>query len=702
LPIANCQSPIVGRRPAVFDWQSAIGNPKSEIRMIVFDQLKRNDLHLRLITWGVLLGMGILFAGLWWVQIISYRHFSENQKAQSFRTVRIPAIRGKILDRHGAALAENQPSYNVIVYLDELREEFKKEWARSRPRRPAPDLTWSQKALSWIGVRPKQPTRTKLLPARLPLAERLALESQARYRVVSNIAHSVSRWLQVPAEISYEQFARHYSEKLALPLPLLENLNQQQVARLLEGSFNAPGIDLEVQPNRHYPGGNLAAHVLGYLVRDNRSMEGEVADFNFRLSDYRGHVGIELEFDAELRGKAGVKSVLVNSLGYRQSENIWAPAEPGRNVLLTIDAAIQQSAESALQSAMAGGLVRGAAVVMDPHNGDVLAMASSPTFDPNSFIPRIGLEEWKRINDPTLKHQVNRAMQENYAPGSIFKVVTGLAALETPGFDPAQKIFNPGHIRVPGRNRPIDDLADPGDYDFLKAFIKSSNTYFITNGMKAGIESIVRLGQRLHLGERTGLLRVQETPGSFPKLAEVRRGWIAPDTALICIGQGRIDMTPLQVAVMISAIANGGKVLWPRLVQRVEPAEPHRDEPVIEFPPKPPRDELRVSERSLKVTREAMLADVESGGTGKQALVPGMSIGGKTGTAQITDPRGNKVGVTTWFASCAPFENPRWVVVVMVEQGASGGGTCAPVAAQIYRTIQKLELEGRPSVARNN
>jgi len=669
--------------------------------MIVFDQLKKNDPHLRLITWSVLAGMCVLLGGLWWVQIISYRHYSENQKAQSFRTVRIPAIRGKILDRHNLALAENQPSYNVILYLDELREEFKKEWTRSRPRRQVPDQTWMEKTLSWAGVGSKQPPRMKLLPARLPLAQRLALESQSRYRVVSNIAHSVSRMLQVPVTITHEEFAKHYSEKLALPLPLAVNLNQQQVARLLESSFNAPGVDLEVQPNRHYPGGTLAAHLLGFLVRDNRSMEGEVADFNFRLSDYRGLAGIERDFDADLRGKAGAKSVLVNSLGYRQSENVWMPAEPGKNVVLTIDAVIQQAAESALQSAM-GGTVRGAVVVMDPHNGDVLAMASAPTFDPNAFIPYISTEEWRRISDNTLKHQVNRAMQENYAPGSVFKVVTGLAALETSGFDPAQKIYNPGYIRVPGRNRPIDDLAEAGDYDFKKAFIKSSNTYFITNGMKAGIESIIRLGQRLHLGERTGLLSVQETPGTFPKTTDVRRGWIAPDTALICIGQGRIDMTPLQVAVMISAIANGGKVLWPRLVQRVEPAEPHSDEPVIEYPPKPPRGELGVSKRSLDVTRDAMLADVESGGTGKAALVPGMSIGGKTGTAQITDPQGNKVGVTTWFASCAPFENPRWVVVVMVEQGASGGGTCAPVAAQIYRTIQKLELEGRPTVARND
>src|SRR5262249_48075375 len=151
----------------------------------------------------------------------------------------------------------------------------------------------------------------------------------------------------------YADFMKHYTNQLALPMTLVENLTEQQVARFLEAAANHPGVDLEIQPTRYYPAGSLAAHILGYLLPDNRSMEGEVADFNFRLSDYRGRVGIEGDFDAELRGKAGVKSVLVNSLGYRQSENIWLPAEPGKNVVLTIDAAVQQAAEAALQSASA-------------------------------------------------------------------------------------------------------------------------------------------------------------------------------------------------------------------------------------------------------------------------------------------------------------------------------------------------------------
>ena len=147
---------------------------------------------------------------------------------------------------------------------------------------------------------------------------------------------------------------KHYSSQLALPLPVFLNLDENQVARLLESSSTPPGVDLEIQPTRFYPGTNLAAHVLGYLVRDNRSLEGEEADINFRLPDYRGDLGIEREFDAWLRGKAGVKSVLVNSLGYRHSENVWAPADSGKNVTLTIDSEIQRAAESALQEAMTG------------------------------------------------------------------------------------------------------------------------------------------------------------------------------------------------------------------------------------------------------------------------------------------------------------------------------------------------------------
>jgi penicillin-binding protein 2 len=659
--------------------------------MIVFDQLKKNDPHLRTVTWGVLVGLGVLFAGLWWVQVVSHKHYAENQKAQSFRTVRIPAVRGKILDRHSASLAENQPSYNVILYLDELRDQFRAEWARARqPRLVTNSLPFWKR---WVGINP-----VKLEYPRLTRQQRLALERTCRYRVASNAVHQVSLALGQPISLNFADFMHHYTNQLALPLPVCNNLDASGVARLLESRTSPPGIDLEIQPMRYYPSGTLAAHLLGYLQRDNRSMEGEVADFNFRLPDYRGHVGIEGQFDAELRGKAGVKSVLVNSLGYRQTETIWAPAEPGRNVTLTIDAAIQAATEAALQSAFQN--TRGAAIVLDPNNGDVLAMASSPAFDPHAFIRGFNHAEWAQMTDEVMKPLLNRVTQGSYAPGSVFKIVTGLSALDH-GLNPREKLHNPGHIYVAGRNKKIDDLAKAGDYDFKEAFIHSSNTYFISNGIRfGGIEGLMRIAHRLHLGERTDLMPRQESGGNFPYNATMRRGWVDADTAHICIGQGEVSMTPLQIAILTAAIANGGKVIWPRLVERVESVDPTSGEPPILFPHRPPRDELGVSARSLQLTRDAMFADVEEdGGSGKQARTPGFKVCGKTGTAEVTDSHGKLVDRTTWFASFAPYENPRYVIVLMVEGGVFGGSTCAPAVGKIYQAIQKLEQQRRPTVA---
>jgi penicillin-binding protein 2 len=668
--------------------------------MLIFDQLKKSDPQLRTLTIAVLAGMGLLLAGLWFVQVISYRHYAENQKTQSFRTVRIPAIRGKILDRNGVALAENQPSYNLTLYLDELREDFQKEYARIRPRRIVTNSLpfWKR----WAGVNPVQTNLVKLTTG-----EKQTLSWQARYRVVSNITQRLSVALGQPVTIAYTNFLKHYTDQLALPLPLLVNLTEAQIARLQEYASNPRGLDLEVQPMRFYPFGMTAAHVLGVLRRDNSSAVDEDAFFNFRLPDYCGDLGIEYGYDAELRGKAGVKSVLVNSLGYRQSEQVWTPAEPGKNVVLTIDYNIQKAAENALENAMSNRVVRGAVVVMDPNSGDILALASAPSFDPNAYVPRLTPEAARKIYDPIFKPQMNRATQQNYAPGSIFKIVTGAAALER-GLDPNRTYtvqpdpFRPHKGCIYIGRRKIEDTATPGEYNFRRAFIRSSNAYFITNGIhKVGIEGLVELGRRLHLGESWELKTRQETRGYFPSLKRVRTSWFDGDTANICIGQGEISTTPLQMAIMIAAIANGGKVLYPRLVDRIDPQDLH-EQPVV-FQKGRVRDHLGLSPRTLQIIRDAMLADVEDKeeGTGRRAALPGLRICAKTGTAQVTDPSNRVIDHTTWFASYAPYENPRYVVLVMIESGLSGSDTCAPVAKEIYRTIQYEESHRAPALATN-
>jgi penicillin-binding protein 2 len=292
-----------------------------------------------------------------------------------------------------------------------------------------------------------------------------------------------------------------------------------------------------------------------------------------------------------------------------------------------------------------------------------------------------------------MRPQINRATQDNYAPGSIFKTVIGLAALEA-GVDPKAEVNVPPYPGQPRYGvayvgkRKIRDSAGPGAYDFERALSLSSNGYFVSNGLYAGIDRILELGRQLHLGERTGLKTRQETSGIWPDDERLARGWSAGDTANICIGQGKMAVTPLQMAVMTSAIANGGTVLWPRLVKSIMPPEATEPSDAVVTPTARVRDRLSVNPRNLQVVRDAMRADVaDPKGTGRAADISSVNICGKTGTAQITDLSNRVVGHTTWFISFAPHENPRVAAVIMVEGGHSGGDTCAPLARDIYRVI---------------
>jgi len=656
--------------------------------MLIFDQLRKHDPRLRIIALAFVAGFVVLFGGLWWVQIVSSREYKANLEMQSFRTVRIPAVRGKILDRNGEVLAENRPTYNVSLYPEELRKPFETAYSAEVSGARA-DLKQQQTAEEKkLGRKLKKDERKKFLLTR---KDREALRQAAHCQVASNVVAQVSQRLGQPLSLDLPGFLRHCSNSLALPFPIATNLTPLQIARFQEQATTRMGVDIEMQSTRIYPHQATAAHVLGSVKRDLDSVEGEESYFSYRLPGYRGQVGIEAAFDEELRGKAGAKSILVNSVGVRQAENVWSQAEPGTNVILTIDIYLQEAAEHALP--VFGPNTRGAIVLMDVQTGDILAMASSPTVNPNHAVQGYPPGELARRHDPGLRPEINRATQENYAPGSIFKTVVGLACLEA-GLDPNEIIDNPGYIFVGKRH--IKDLAAPGRYNFHTALIHSSNTYFIANGLRYHIENIIRIGHALHLGESTGLRTRQESAGIFPNLKRVSSDWFDGDTANICIGQGKMSVTPLQMAVMTAAIASGGKVLWPRLVDRIEPQIPTGDS--IHFESGRVRDDLGVKAKNLQTVREAMLADVEdAGGTGTAAAVPGMRICAKTGTAQVQDARGNTIADTVWIASFAPYEKPRYALVVMVEverNGGSGGKTCAPIAAKMYKAIQKREQMG--------
>jgi penicillin-binding protein 2 len=662
--------------------------------MLIFDELKKNDQQLRLVAVVLAAGLSILLAGLWWVQIVSARKYESHLQTQSYRTVRIPAVRGKILDRNGCVLAENRPHYNLDLYLDDLRGQFDAASRQMLAKAQADRMQLIAAQEKKLGRSLTKDERKKLA---LTKEERDQLRKQARLGVANNIILQSSERLGQPLTFDGMKFSRHYEAQRALPYPVLKNLGPAQIARFEEKYAGGLGVDLEVQPVRTYPFNTIAGHILGYLQRDDSSAQGEDAFFSYRLPDYRGAVGIEAGFDAELRGRAGAEAVLVNNLGYRQRENVWSSPEPGHDVVLTLDVNIEETAARSLARHV-GADARGAVVAMDVRTGDVLAMVSSPTINPNYFVEGFPSNELARLEDLKSRPRINRATQENYAPGSMFKTVVGLACLEN-GLNPNATIHNPpspenpnhGYIMI-GR-RTIHDLAPPGEYDFRRAIIYSCNTYFITVGLHAGIENVVRMAEKFHFGERTGLPTRQETKGIFPTLKLVQSSdWRDGDSANICIGQGEMAVTPMQMAVAYAAIANGGKVLWPRLVDRIEPQDPVSSDAPTVFPSGVVRDELGVHPRNLKVLHDAMFAEVEEPeGTGHNAMVTGFHICGKTGTAQVMDENNRVVDHTTWFASFAPYENPRYAVVVMVEHGGSGGTTCAPIAHDIYEAILKSE-----------
>ena len=446
-------------------------------------------------------------------------------------------------------------------------------------------------------------------------------------------------------------------------------------------------------------------------------------------------------YDELLRGEAGAKTIRVNNISYRTSEEVEEWPESGYDMELSLDRDIQLAAEAALQAN--GAETRGAVVVMAPRTGDLLALVSLPGFDSNKFISGFSREEIARLNDERLNRWLNRATGSGgvaYPPGSIFKLISAVAYLEEGLIDPVEKIYNPGFFRNQRLypNYSLDDTAPPGDYNFVRAFKRSSNTYFIhfaltpdgrADQWRQGKRILLDWGNRFRLGQKTHANQpgsvgspIRESGGYFPaRDNELKKRnqfgeaipWMAGDVANLCIGQGEITVTPLQMAVMTSAVANGGKLLQPRLVLQVKSRQAF-GQTEDEVMPVKVLDDLQLKPETVALMHKAMLADVADGdGSGRAARVSGMTIGGKTGTAQKKVPTGKydpQSGVRlfrtdhiTWFVSFAPVESPRYAVVVMVESGESGGATCAPIAGRIYRAIRDLERErekGEPSLAK--
>jgi penicillin-binding protein 2 len=438
-------------------------------------------------------------------------------------------------------------------------------------------------------------------------------------------------------------------------------------------------VDVYVQPCRTYPQGTLAAHVLGFTGVAELSADGD-EPFHYYLPEIGGKAGVECRMNDALSGRAGGSLICVDAAGFKHAEISRREAVPGRDVILSIDARIQQLTEQVLADKP------GAVVVMNPMNGDVLAMASWPAFNPNDFTPFIPTALWNRLSEDPLRPMLNRAAAGLYPPGSLFKPLVAIAALENGRATPETWFDCPGYFSIGGTQLKCWNLNGHGSLALRKAIEQSCNTYFAALGLQCGYDIIRHTAEAAGLGSRTGIALDYEARGLLPsrewKRQRLGDAWRDGDTCNVSVGQGPVIVTPLQMAVVLSAVANGGHVYRPRLVLETRRREGSDFQPV----PSEEVNNLHWSEATLTAVRNGMHDAVEApSGTGAAAHVPGVRMAGKTGTAEYGPKEEDKR--RGWMMVYAPFDNPRYAVVAVLDDAVSGGGTVGPLIREIMRGI---------------
>lgn len=593
-----------------------------------------------------MLGLGVaLVVRLWNLQVAQSTEYQRRLSKQSLRSVRLPGLRGRILDREGKRLADNRPSYGISLYLEELR-------------RPG-------------GLQ----------------------------RTVDNVMVMLDRLAEVmdrPRQLDARDVRVHLGRRTPLPLVAWRDLDEEAMARFLEHSWKFPGAELTVEPVRVYPRGRLACHLLGYVGRADLSArtgaDGEAPPekFHYYLPEMAGKSGVEKRLDGVLRANAGGKlEIQVDVSGFKFDE--VSRREPGRggDVVLTLDERIQQAAEAAIDGE------RGAVVVIDPRNGDILALASAPGYDPNDFVPSIPSSIWNGLLRDERRPLYNRATGGEYAPGSTFKPVTLLAALHSGKITATTRFSCPGYFTLGRARFRCWQHWGHGNIDLQSAIRYSCNVYMFHSALACGPEALQEMARACGFGRRTGISLDFERPGLVPDNAWKReaRGdsWRDGDTCNLCIGQGALLVTPLQLAMYAGALANGGTLWRPRLVRQIRVVEgPAQDIAAAEAPDGPEWEP-----RHIRVVREGMRDAVnEPDGSGKRAKLSQVTVAAKTGTAEYgVKGAGKKM---TWMIAFAPYEQPRYALALLVEDGISGGTTAAPkvkkLLAQVFREVEGMDI----------
>ena len=620
-------------------------NPGIEIRDSE-RELQRFRGRLAMLGIFVLSLFGLLFLRFFYLQVIQHGHYSTLAEANRISVQPIAPHRGIIVDRNGIQLAHNYSAYTLEITPSKV-----------------PDLdTTIEELASIVEISPRDRRRFRKL-----------LEESKRFE----------------------------------SLPIRTRLSDEEISRFAAHRYRFPGVEAKARLFRQYPQGDMFSHVVGHIGRINQKevdqLETEDRLANYRGSDYIGKTGLEQSYEKFLHGTTGVEEVEVDSGGRAVRTLSRTPPVSGNNLVLNLDAKLQEIAYNAF------GERRGALVAIDPATGGILAFVSKPGFDPNLFVDGIDPQSWAELNGSIDKPLLNRAAAGTYPPGSTFKPFMALAALFYGKRTPQQAISDPGYYMFGGHRFRDDKVGGHGMVDMYKSIVVSCDTYYYVLANDLGIDPISRFMGLFGFGSRTGIDIGGESAGLLPssdwKMRRFKQKWYAGETISVGIGQGYNSYTPLQLASATATLANDGVMFRPHIVNYVEDIRTREKSPIE---PKPLRD-LGLKPEHLKVIKDALVG-VNKEGTSARVFADAPYVSaGKTGTAQVIAIKQNEKYVESrvaerhrdhaLFIAYAPADKPTIAIAVVAENSGFGARAAAPIARQVldYYLLGKVPNKPAPS-----
>ncbi len=516
-------------------------------------------------------------------------------------------------------------------------------------------------------------------------------------RDLDRTARMLSEVVGVDESVVRDAIRKHRAEPIYRPIPVIEDASLAQVAAVTAHRLDTelPEVIVERVPTRRYPTDSMAAHLFGYV---SQATEAQLAKDGFHAGDLVGQAGFEKVYNKVLMGEDGARRVVVNSLGREIRTLEEVPPSEGRRAELTIDYDVQRAAEEGFKDMGYAG----AAVVVEPNTGEVLAYVSLPAYDPNTFAGGIDRTTWAALNSDALKPLQDRAIQGRYSPGSTFKMAVAAAALEEGIVTPDFRVVCHGGADFYGRFFKCWKKDGHGSIDLRHAIEQSCDTYLYTLGKMVGVDKIHKWATRLGLGVKSGIDLPNEVTGLVPssewKRLRFNEPWYPGETISVAIGQGQVSVTPVSMAVYMAALANGGKRITPHLMKSVDDGSGWKPVPTPEI-----QGESGMTPETMNAIHDGLWMVVNALGTGGNARLPGYDVSGKTGTAQVISLDAAKAlkGRTDldlrdhgWFVFFAPRDNPQIAGVVFIEHGEHGANA-ALIAHHVLETFF-AKKEGRP------